>query len=84
MRPNRPRNPSGMLMGPNDPFFEEGPRQLRAPGSTAPRYDTIGPFGREPDPSIDPSLHPWSPTANRGGMMGRGPGPFPGPGGPFF
>lgn len=50
---DRPRHPSGMLMGPDDPFFREIHGNPGVPMRGNVRYDIIGPFGQEPDPDID-------------------------------
>ncbi|KAK1933095.1 hypothetical protein X943_002154 [Babesia divergens] len=42
-----------MLMGPDDPVFQELRSNPRSPNLGNARYDVIGPFGQEPDPDID-------------------------------
>ncbi|ORM40085.1 uncharacterized protein BXIN_1213 [Babesia sp. Xinjiang] len=83
-QPQRLRRPSGMLMGPNDPFFQEMQTQSRYNEAGHARYDLIGPFGREPDPDID--LPPGIPSLPKrgGGFPAPGPGRFGGGFGGFF
>ncbi|KAK1444571.1 hypothetical protein BgAZ_104770 [Babesia gibsoni] len=49
----KPTAPSGMLMGPDDPFFQETRTSVGIPRRGDVKYDIIGPFGMEPDPDID-------------------------------